>query len=193
MKDTKVLEMPYNGLAGNEILTGELELVIYSSYTYVFGAETNLHEFGFFLKGLKFIYQEADFTDTAKGNSDRYYENVLNEDYINELDEIEFKISSYNNDGAWYSKVMLGDKYLEDNLYSAIEEKMIRPEEQLIRRIINRYSDTHIKLTQEIQEVSELTPITRLSDNFMVGKVFINTGGTIDYKQGKFRCIMIEV
>ena len=198
MKDTKVLEMPYNGLAGyvipiNEILTGELELVIYSSYTYVFGAETNLHEFGFFLKGLKFIYQEADFTDTAKGNSDRYYENVLNEDYINELDEIEFKISSYNNDGACYSKVMLGDKYLEDNLYSAIEEKMIRPEEQLIRRIINRYSDTHIKLTQEIQEVPELTPITRLSDDFMVGKVFINTGGTIDYKQGKFRCIMIEV
>ncbi len=107
----------------NEILTGELELVIYSSYTYVFGAETNLHEFGFFLKGLKFIYQEADFTDTAKGNSDRYYENVLNEDYINELDEIEFKISSYNNDGACYSKVMLGDKYLEDNLYSAIEER----------------------------------------------------------------------
>ena len=164
----------------NEILTGELELVIYSSYTYVFGAETNLHEFGFFLKGLKFIYQEADFTDTAKGNSDRYYENVLNEDYINELDEIEFKISSYNNDGACYSKVMLGDKYLEDNLYSAIEEKMIRPEEQLIRRIINRYSDTHIKLTQEIQEVPELTPITRLSDDFMVGKVFINTEFTID-------------
>lgn len=198
MKDTKVLEMPYNGLAGyvipiNEILTGELELVIYSSYTYVFGAETNLHEFGFFLKGLKFIYQEADFTDTAKGNLDRYYENVLNEDYINELDEIEFKISSYNNDGACYSKVMLGDKYLEDNLYSGIEEKTIRPEEQLIRRIINRYSGTHIKLTQEIQEVPELTPITRLSDDFMVGKVFINTGGTIDYKQGKFRCIMIEV
>lgn len=198
MRDTKSLEMPYNGLTGyvipiDRLLTGELELRIYASYHYVFGAVPNLHEYGFFLKDLKFVYQEADFTDTANGNSDRYYENVVNESYINELDEIEFKISSYNNDGACYSKVMIGDNYLTDNLYSAIEEKLIRPEEQLIRRIISRYSDTHVKLTQEIQETPELTPITKLSDNFMVSKIFMNIGGSIDYKMCKFRCVMAEV
>lgn len=198
MRDTKSLEMPYNGLTGyvipiDRLLTGELELRIYASYHYVFGAVPNLHEYGFFLKDIKFVYQEADFTDTAKGNSDRYYENIVNENYINELDEIEFKISSYNNDGACYSKVMIGNNYLTDNLYSAIEEKLIRPEEQLIRRIINRYSDTHIKLTQEIQETTKLTPITKLSDNFMVDKIFMNIGGSIDYKMGKFRCVMVEV
>lgn len=42
-------------------------------------------------------------------DSDRIYENVVNENFINELDEIEFKISSYNNDGACYSKVLLLD------------------------------------------------------------------------------------
>lgn len=72
------------------------------------------------------VYQKEDNSDNEESNSDRYYENVVNEVYINELDEIELKISSYNNDGACYSKVMLGDKYLEDNLYSAIEEKTIR-------------------------------------------------------------------
>lgn len=47
-------------------------------------------------------------------DSDRIYENVVNENFINELDEIEFKISSYNNDGACYSKVLLLDEYLKD-------------------------------------------------------------------------------
>ena len=204
VKDTKTLSMPYNGANGYlivipRLMVGDVEMTIYGSGL----ATENIidgvipYTYGYFMKNFKLGYIDKDGTGESNGgnsdNSDRYYENVLNEDYINELDEIEFKISSYNNDGACYSKVMIGDKYLEDNLYSVIEEKLIRPEEQLIRRIINRYSDTHIKLTQEIQEVPELTPITRLSDDFMVGKVFINTGGTIDYKQGKFRCIMIEV
>lgn len=54
-------------------------------------------------------YKLRDDLSELSDNSDRTYENVINEDYINELDEIEFKISSYNNDGACYSKVMLGD------------------------------------------------------------------------------------
>ena len=74
-------------------------------------------------------------------DSDRIYENVVNENFINELDEIEFKISSYNNDGACYSKVLLLDEYLKDNLYSSIEKTLIRPEELLIRRIINQYQN----------------------------------------------------
>lgn len=201
VKNTKTIDMPYNGMEGHIIPIdsvspiGSPELYITGFFARGSGCyDYNKYQYGCYVKDIDVKYQKKDENVwESDDNSDRYYENVLNEDYINELDEIEFKISSYNNDGACYSKVMLGDKYLEDNLYSAIEEKQIRPEEQLIRRIVNRYSDTHIKLTQEIQEVPELTPITRLSDDFMVGKVFINTGGTIDYKQGKFRCIMIEV
>lgn len=201
VKNTKTIDMPYNGMEGHIIPIdsvspiGSPELYITGFFARGSGRyDYNKYQYGCYVKDIDVKYQKKDENVwESDDNSDRYYENVLNEDYINELDEIEFQISSYNNDGACYSKVMIGDKYLEDNLYSVIEEKLIRPEEQLIRRIINRYSDTHIKLTQEIQEVPELTPITRLSDDFMVGKVFINTGGTIDYKQGKFRCIMIEV
>lgn len=132
-------------------------------------------------------------SNSDENNSDRVYENVLNEDYINELDEIEFKISSYNKDGACYSKVMMGDGYLTGNLYSSIEDTTVRPEEQLIRRIIKRYSAPRIKLTQVIKAAPDLTPLSRLYDNFMVNKRFINTGGTIDYRMNQFQCIMIEV
>lgn len=69
----------------------------------------------------------------------------------------------------------------------------IRPEEQLIRRIVRRYSSPSIKLTQVIKNIDELTPLSRLSDNYMVNKRFINAGGSIDYKMNRFQCVMIEI
>lgn len=197
IKDTKTLDMPYEGLSGCVIpigqeKTGDLEFIIYGSST-VATALTGEQEYGMFLKGLSLSFQKSDLVRKTENNSDRIYENVVNENFINELDEIEFKISSYNNDGACYSKVMLGENYLTDNLYSALEGKMVRPEEQLIRRIIKRYSAPRIKLTQVIKATPDLTPLSRLYDNFMVNKIFINAGGTIDYKMNQFECIMIEV
>lgn len=197
LKNTKTLFMPYSGLEGYIIpidkpMPGELEIIFYGSNLSGSFPNGNV-PYGFLLKDFKMTYQKRDGEAKTDNNTDRIYENIINENYINELDEIEFKISSYNNDGACYSKVILGDKYLTDNLYSAIEGKTIRPEEQLIRRIIKRYSAPRIKLTQVIKAIPEITPISRLYDNYMVNKGFINAGGTIDYKMNRFQCIMIEV
>lgn len=194
----KTLSMPYTGLKGfiipiEQPLYGEFEFTIlcpevdYDSHVYPDPFR------GVILKDFKVDSKKKDGLPEDSSNSDRIYENVVNENYIKELDEIEFKISSYNNDGACYSKVMMNDAYLTDNLYSIIEEMTVRPEEQLIRRIVKRYDSPSIKLTQVIKNIDELTPISRLSDNYMANKRFINAGGTIDYKMNRFQCIMIEV
>lgn len=200
IENTKKLSQPYDGLTGYVIelpkgkpLTGEVRFCMYplqpqpGNYTQFFAGV------GYYIKDLKMEYKRRDDLDDLTDNSDRIYENILNETYINELDEIEFKISSYNNDGVCYSKVMLGNDYLRDNLYNSILDNTIRPEEMMITRCINHYSATRIKLTQEIKERADLSPITRLSDTFLVGKKFINAGGSIDYKMNRFECIMIEV
>lgn len=200
VENTKKLSQPYDGLTGYVIelpkgkpLTGEVRFCMYplqpqpGNYTQFFAGV------GYYIKDLKMEYKRRDDLDDLTDNSDRIYENILNETYINELDEIEFKISSYNNDGVCYSKVMLGNDYLRDNLYNSILDDTIRPEEMMITRCINHYSATRIKLTQEIKERADLSPITRLSDTFLVGKKFINAGGSIDYKMNRFECIMIEV
>jgi hypothetical protein len=200
IENTKKLSQPYDDLTGYIIelpkgkpLTGEVKFCMYplqpqpGNYTQFFAGV------GYYIKDLKMEYKRRNDLDDLSDNSDRTYENVLNENYINELDEIEFKISSYNNDGVCYSKVMLGDDYLQDNLYNCILDDTIRPEEMMITRCINHYSATRIKLTQEIKERADLSPITRLSDTFLVGKKFINAGGSIDYKMNRFECIMIEV
>lgn len=200
IENTKKLSQPYDDLTGYIIelpkgkpLTGEVKFCMYplqpqpGNYTQFFAGV------GYYIKDLKMEYKRRNDLDDLSDNSDRTYENVLNENYINELDEIEFKISSYNNDGVCYSKVMLGDDYLQDNLYNCILDDTIRPEEMMITRCINHYSATRIKLTQEIKERADLTPITRLSDTFLVSKKFICTGGSIDCKMNRFECIMIEV
>lgn len=195
IKNKKTLDMPYEGAAGEiapiaSPIFGDFEFKLIYKPAYNLGFD----EVGHLIRDFKVNFVKANWMNKSSNkNSDRIYENVINENYINELDEIEFKISSYNNDGACYSKVMLGEKYLTDNLYSDIEKTYIRPEEQLIRRIIKRYSAPRIKLTQVIKEPSDLTPISRLYDNYMVNKRFINVGGTIDYAMNQFQCIMIEV
>lgn len=196
--NTKTLDMPYGDLTGYVIhlrtpKVGDLEFTLYGSRVEAgFANVDNKNPYGMLLKNFKLEYGSIEFL-VKNDNSDRTYENVVNEKFINELDEIEFKISSYNNDGACYSKVILNGEYLTDNLYSSIENKLVRPEEHLIRRIIKQYGATKNKLTLILLNDGSITPITRLSDKNKPDKYFIVTGGTIDYGMDQFECIMIEV
>lgn len=188
IKNEKTLQMPYDDASGHIIDTGrvkagELEFTLYPD---------SEHIGGFGLRGftVSFVAENGQELD---GGGDRVYENVVNEEYVNELDDIELKISSYNNDGACYGKVVADGQYLTDNLYNAILGKTKRPEDMLITRIVNHYSATRVKLTQELKADTRLTPLTRLTDAFQSGKTFVITGGSIDYRMNRFTCKMIEI
>lgn len=206
--NTKKLSMPYDGLDGyiiplpeDRVLTGAFNFCLYElTDNFNHGNTGNKDEvhgtandgYGYYIKDLEMNYKLNDNLSDLDNNSDRYYENVVNESYVNPLDEIEFKISSYNNDGACYSKVMLGDNYLTDNLYSAIEGGAVRPEEHLIRRIVNQYSATKNKLTQILIYSDSITPITTVTDKFQPDKRFAVTGGVIDFAAESFNCTIIQ-
>jgi hypothetical protein len=104
---------------------------------------------------------------------------------MSECDEIEFEIGSYNEDGATYSKALLDGDFLTDNLYSAVVGENIRPEELMIRRIVNRYGETKIKLTEAIQMSDSITPISILTERTQPGKTFRMTSGEWDYEQNR--------
>jgi hypothetical protein len=132
-------------LPDDRIIAGDLELIIYAPRVEM--AFTPTLE-TMYLNSFELNYQKYKDYGKDDDNSDRIYENIVNENYINELDEIEFKISSYNNDGACYSKVTMNNEYLTNNLYCGITASSVRPEEFLIRRIVDHYSAPKIKLTQ---------------------------------------------
>lgn len=176
-------------LPEDEILYGDMEFTLFGPHaSFVIGSTPANY---FAIQNFEFSYAKYSTNDDSE-DSDRTYENVVNENYINELDEIELKISSYNNDGSCYSKVLMGDKYLEDNLYCGITGNTIRPEELLIRRIVDYYSATKLRLT-EVLKRADITPITKLTDRTQPGKYFLAMGGEIDYKMNSFKVIMVEV
>lgn len=191
--NTKKLSMAYSGVSGYIIqmpdtpLTGEVKFSMYTPSC----DDENVTAVIIKDFSLKFKKNDGQVGITSS-DSDRTYENVVNSEYVNELDEIELKISSYNEDGACYSKLTLENNYLKDNLYSAIESKLVRLEESLIKRIINRYDHTRLKLTQQINNSDDLNPICILSDNYIVNKKFIISGGTINVGLNEFECKMIE-
>lgn len=206
--NTKKLSMPYDGLDGyiiplpeDRVLTGAFNFCLYElTDNFNHGNTGNKDEvhgtandgYGYYIKDLEMNYKLNDNLSDLDNNSDRYYENVVNESYVNPLDEIELKISSYNNDGACYSKVMLGDNYLTDNLYSAIEGGTVRLEEHLIRRIVNQYGATKNKLTQVLVYSDSITPITTVTDKYQPDKRFTVTGGVIDFAAESFNCTIIQ-
>lgn len=176
-------------LPDDRIIAGDLELIIYAPRVEM--AFTPTLE-TMYLNSFELNYQKYKDYGKDDDNSDRIYENIVNENYINELDEIEFKISSYNDDGACYSKVTMNNEYLTNNLYCGITASSVRPEEFLIRRIVDHYSAPKIKLTQVIKNAN-IKPYTVLSDKYSVNKKYINAGGDIDYRKNMFNCIMIEI
>lgn len=157
VKNTKSPDMPYSGLSGyiiklpdNAPIIGDLSLKIRRTSEIGFTPESgagSIKFYGYIYKNPNLNYKKKDGVVDEGENGDRVYENVVNEKFMSELDEIEFGISSYNEDGATYSKALLNGNFLTNNLYSAIEGTLVRPEEALIRRIINRYRVTKIKLT----------------------------------------------
>lgn len=175
----KKLDMPYNGLDGyvipiNELLKGEL-------YFSIRDVSRNCA-----IKDLKLEFKTRDDYNNVYGadsdNGDRIYSNVVNEEFVSELDTIEEKISSYNHDGLCFSKVMLADDYIEEQLYEGVTHRYVRPEEMLLRRIINQYEKPKVKLSQELRYSPELLPADIITDKTQPGKHFVLTGGEIDFE-----------
>ena len=144
------------------------------------------------IRNLKFGYAKKEGIVEEGEDGDRLYENVVNEAYMSDAGEIEFEISSYNADGASFSKALLDNGWLTNNLYCAVVGENVRPEELMIRRIVSRYGETKIKLTEAIQMTDDVTPLSVMSDRAMVGKRFRMTSGEWDYEQNRLVVQMQE-
>ena len=185
----KNANMPYKGLRGHVIelpndivLKGDLEFTMFINCPATIDLAGNEMS-GYFIKDFTLNYVKKDGVNDEGENGDRVYENIVNETYMSEAEEIEFEIGSYNNDGATYSKALLGNGFLTNNLYCKVVEEMVRPEELLIRRIVNRYGVTKIKLTEALWMTDAITPITILTERTQPGKNFRMTSGSWDYEQ----------
>lgn len=189
-KNTNDFTQGVNDLEGTIInfdrtIVGDLELVLYNPKF-----ETAAPYF--FLKNITIDSQKINYSTVAKDNDkeDTKYENVVNGDYINALGDIEFKITSKNDSELSFSKAITGSSIL-DKLANTIYNSSDKPEELLIKRIINQYQQPKIKLTQIVKPL--IFPYSIITDSYLSGKKFLFTGGTINYEDNSTECNMIEL
>lgn len=185
----KTLDMPYDGLDGHiaiisEMMQGEL-------YFSIMDVNRNCA-----IKDLKLQFQIKEDYETVEGaesdGGDRIYSNVVNEKFINELDTIEEKISSYNHDGLCFGKVLLNGDYIKGNIYNGVTRQRMRPENLLLRRIINQYEVAKTKLSQVLLYAPDLQPCDLLTDKATDGKRFAQTGGEIRFADDEVELKMID-
>lgn len=187
IKSNRTPYTPYKNLSGYVIpmdfFIGKPKITIFAP-TWLNNDGTGVNT-GIKIRNLKFGYAKKEGVIDEGESGDRVYENIVNESYMSEAEEIEFDISSYNRDGASFSKALLDNGWLTNNLYCKVVEEMVRPEELLIRRIVNRYGATKIKLTEALCMTGEITPISIITERTQQGKTFRMTSGEWDYEQNR--------
>ena len=157
-----------------------------------------------FLKdfGIKAIVSDPTFSD--KNNTDTVYTNVINDDYVNELKEVKFKVSTWDNKKPNYSAVAVknirGSKYFLDKTYNISCYKGeceqlgatdgLRQEEHFIYKIVNQYSSPSVILNLSLRNDNKIFGL--YEDTSISGKKFIVDSVNIDYRNNKQEIKLIE-
>ena len=173
------------------ITTGDIELTIYNPAINPYSTPVFENPIeSFFIRNIEISTQRVNASKSDSTKQDTKYENVVNEGFINALDDIEFKITSKNESELSYSKAMDGNSIL-DVLTNNIFNNSEKPEKLLIQRIINQYKQPKIKLVQVIKP--DILPYSKVTDSYLSGIQFVFTGGRINYEDNSIECNLIEL
>lgn len=173
------------------ITTGDIELTIYNPAINPYSTPVFENPIeSFFIRNIEISTQRVNASKSDSTKQDTKYENVVNEGFINALDDIEFKITSTSESELSYSKAMDGNSIL-DVLTNNISNNSEKPEKLLIQRIINQYKQPKIKLVQVIKP--DIPPYSKVTDSYLSGKQFVFTGGRINYEDNSIECNLIEL
>ena len=87
--------------------------------------------------------------------TDTLYTNVINEDYVEEADDIECKINTWDNKVPTYSVVMYSDadsQYYLDTVTNTVTGNTFRMEEHIIYDYVNQYRQPSIQLDINLKD-----------------------------------------
>ena len=128
----------------------------------------------------------------ADADTDTEYSNVIDEDFVNEMDDVEFKICSWDNKKANYSAV--GEEagtnliYLDKTQHKGTNQ-YLRQEEHFIYKLVNQYSTPSTVL--EINLHNDYKMYATLYDS-LLNKTFIIDSVSIDWFWEKAELKLIE-
>lgn len=153
---------------------------------------------------IKAVIGDPTYSDV--NDSDTVYTNIIDNHHVQEMEEIKLKICTNDNKNPNYSSVA----YISNNEYQFLDtiynsaltsngvinyngnsnNGQLRPEEWLIYRLTNQYSQPKIRLTLELNQ--RMNPYTLVTDKWLLGKKFIIDSQSTDYVNGITTIVLVE-
>ena len=143
----------------------------------------------------------SDFNIKAKvanhsnidNNSDTEYSNVINGEYVNEMEDVEFNICTWDNKECNYSAIAYYDgtkyEYL-DRVYNKTTKENLRLEEHFIYKLVNQYSTPSAILNLNLK--NDIYLYSTVTDKWLPSKLFIVDSITTDWEYNKATIKLIE-
>lgn len=132
---------------------------------------------------------EAAKCDTVYTNDVTGYDNVM------KMEDISFKICTYDNKTPSYSTVDYlsnGKSVYLDTTYNESTKMDLRMEEHFVVRNVSQYQEPRVLFSVNLKNNLGLKPWSLLTDKTISGKYFIVDTMNIDYRYNKIEINMIE-
>ena len=145
------------------------------------------------LSNFDILAKVQNFQIDGEKDSDTEYSNVINEDFVNEFKDIEFKICTWDNKEANFSAVCHysnGSYEYIDEIWNRALQQYQRPEEHLIYKLVNQYSTPSVILNLNLK--NDIKLYATVTDNHLSGKTFIVDSMLINYQIDKTEIKLIE-
>lgn len=171
----------------NNAVVGDLEMTIYCPKS---TTRRNYNHRYVFLSNIK-ISSQRQAVEKASNKQDTLYSSVIDSAYMNEMEDIELKVSSKNDSALSFSKVVDNGVSILDtveNFYTATPEK---PENIIVQRNVAQYAKPKFKL-KEITDTT-YTPYQAIAMQSQPEKKFILCSESIDYKYRRSTATLIEI
>ncbi len=141
-------------------------------------------------KGLDIKCGFADdaLNDEAASMDTYYTADNSTEDDVRAMDEIKFKICTFDNKTPSYSTVDYLDSYGQsqylDETYNLATAKKLRQEHHLVYKLANQYTEPRVKFEANLKlGLSSVKPYTVLTDKTLSGRKFIPQTINNDYRE----------
>lgn len=174
----------------NEVITGKPTFTLYHPHK----IDNSYRCDAVFLSDFDIQAKVQNFQKEEEKDSDTEYSNIINEDFVNEMDSEDFAICTWDNKECNYSAVCYSANstsftYL-DNVYNKATKQIYRQEEHLIYRLVTQYSTPSAILNLNLQ--NKFKVYATMTDNFLPNKTFIVDSITTDYRLCKQEIRLIE-
>lgn len=141
-------------------------------------------------------YSDDAMNDDAASADTYYCADNSTADNVRAMDEIKFKVCTYDNKTPSYSTVDYLDtsgksQYL-DETYNLATGKHLRQEHHFVYKLINQYQDPRVVFEANLKNSLNIRPWSVLTDKTLNGKSFIPQTIEINYKENTATVSMIE-